>query len=126
MRETLVPRSSLPSDYKVDADAVVCTYTLDSLKQGETITASFLGPRIAADVGDLATTALDATPAQALDGRLRPGDRIRLVPGGQVKATGTQPLANVLVLRISRQDSRYVVTFGLTPTQLTGSSQMRV
>lgn len=119
VRETLVPRSSLPSDYKVDADAVVGTYTLDSLKQGETIAAGSLGPRVAVDVGHLATAALDATPAQALDGRLRPGDRIRLVPKGQAKATETQPLANVLVLRISRQDSRYVVTFGLTPKQLT-------
>ena len=119
MRETQVPHSSLPSDYKVDPDAVVGAYTLDSLKQGETITADSLGPRIAAEVGHLATAALDATPAQALDGRLRPGDRIRLIPGGQLKATETPPLANVLVLRISREDSRYVVTFGLTPTQLT-------
>lgn len=119
--EKTVARSSLPASFESDELAIIGRYTTDSVEKSDVIVEDVLGPRLeSVNPSELAVTALDATPAQALSGALRAGDLVSLVLSAGPGSTSTVVIRDVVVLNaVQVNDEAHVVTVGLDESQAT-------
>jgi hypothetical protein len=116
--ETRVAKSSLPAAFESDEDAVIGKFTTSPLDKSSVLVGETLGPRLnQTNPSALVVTALDASPAQALSGALKAGDRVTLLISDAPSAI---PLVirHVIVLHEVRvKKGAYVVTVGLQRKQ---------
>jgi Flp pilus assembly protein CpaB len=122
LQDRTVARNRIPDDAVTDPDALTGRYITGPHRQGQPFRREGLGPRLPdGELGSLTVTALPATAAHTLNGRVVPGDRVRLVLHPEEPAAGVPvTLTGVLVLDVAapnRGDDDYVVTVALDRDQ---------
>lgn len=121
LQDRTVARNRIPDDAVTDPDALTGRYTTGPHRQGQPFRRTGLGPRLPeGELGSLTVTALPATAAHALNGRVVPGDRVQLLLHPEQQDAQSLILAGVLILDLAtpnRGGTDYVLTVALSPEQ---------